>query len=191
MKRLALLVSILVAVVVGLGAVARETRADGYTWQTVRLTWNNVPGTYTRNFTASITDTAFLYLPKNIAWEAMKIGTATTWSNFQISFAATGAAVANADTVHYIGERKVGGIWEYHDCRDETADAFSSAILTSAASSPKGKVFNGLVGVSAASRISTVFGPWGECRLKVHGDPNGALNGLAAEIYVPIRDASR
>lgn len=187
MKRFAwLFVAMLFAVLSVVGST-RGASADSATdvqWRWVGpLPWSS--GATSKNFTASITDTSSFQLPQGIDWGTTDFATLATYNALTVAFVVTGAAAANADTVHYVQQCQVGGVNSFVDLRDVTPDVWSSAIQLSA-----GLLYIGRLGYSPNSRGVTIPGPC-DGRIKVSGDPNGALNGLKAYVYAPFRVLSR
>ncbi|MEO6434919.1 MAG: hypothetical protein ABIP55_04050 [Tepidisphaeraceae bacterium] len=172
------------AVVVALAAVlcfgSTLAQAQQVYWKTAQLQWSN--GAYSRSFTASMTDTSFVNLPSDIAWDVLRQYTGVN-NAVTIGFV-TSAAAANADTVHFVHEYGVGGTWGYRDARDPTPALTNAATKVFAATG--GLIYMGLLQTDpTTATIDTKITNWNQARLKVHGDPNGALTSLRCFVNYP------
>lgn len=164
-----------------LAAVASFTTPASATeivWKRVQLKWSN--GALTKSFTAAITDTAFASLPSDIAWDALVLG--TSYPIARLDFV-TSAAAANADTVHYSVHAGAGGVYPFIDTRDLSPAAGNCAVKINS-----GLVFSGLVLSAGATYTAGLHVPLSQdARIKVQGDPNGALANLKIFITYPTR----
>lgn len=155
-------------------------------WKTKPLAWNG--GLFTKSFTAAQTDTAFLALPDDIAWNVMG-SVAQAQTALRLTFYCPTAA-ANADTVRYTIQTAmtVGSslIYPFTDYRDRTAAVTNAATVLRSGQSFQGLVFTGQlqfnsIGITNELHFALPKGS----RIKVQGDPNGALANLRAQITYP------
>jgi hypothetical protein len=168
---------------------AGHASAQQVYWKTKTLAWNG--GSLTKSFTASQADTAFLTLPDDIAWNVF--GTAAQAQTVaRLTFYCPTAA-ANADTVRYTVQpaMTVGSslIYPFTDYRDRTAGVTNAATVARAGGSGTiglGLVFAGQIQFNSTGITNELpfILPKGS-RLKVQGDPNGALANLRAQITYP------
>ncbi len=166
-------------------AFAGQATAQQIYWKTKPLAWNG--GALTKSFTASQADTAFLALPDDIAWNVVGApGAATVIA--RLTFYCPTAA-ANADTVRYTVQTAmtVGSslVYPFSDYRDRTAAVTNAATVGRSAGA--GLVFTGQIEVNNSTGITNELHfalPKGS-RIKVQGDPNGALASLRAQITYP------
>jgi hypothetical protein len=153
----------------------------------VSLPWNG--GTvYTKSFTASATDTGFVTLPSDIAWDVYQNAAGTnSWMRLEFY---TPTAAANADTVRYMvqpsfntnGNGPASYVYPFVDYRDQTAAITNSATIARGGGS-FGLVFTGYLQSSTSAPLTLIqsYLPPGS-RLKISGDPNGALANLRVQI---------
>jgi phosphotransferase system glucose/maltose/N-acetylglucosamine-specific IIC component len=155
-------------------------------WKPRQLTWVGTTSK-THSFTASITDTAFVQLPADVAWDVMK---SFSGANAAISVLfVTSTMAANADTVHYTFQYFVSGVTAYTDTRDHTPAITNCAtrILANSAAGV-GRAFLGQLNFNSATPSAEAIAAWGNLQLRVTGDPNGALANLQCWVYYPSRN---
>jgi len=164
------------AVVLSFACVA-EAQAQQIYWKQKPLLWST--GGTTRNFTASLVDTAFVTLPTDIAWDVVKQYTGV---NVAVSVGFTSSTpTANADSVHYAIEHGVGGVFNFVALKDPTVAATNVAVKTYGA----GRAMFGILTTDGTTFTADKMLPWRDVRLKVGGDPDGAFTALKCFIFYP------
>jgi len=163
---------------------ASAASAQTIYWKTVSLPWNG--GSLTKSFTASIADTGFVSIPDDVAWNC--VGTAAqAQTAIRIQFYCPTAA-ANADTVHYAIQPAftVGSslVYPFIDTRNQTAAVTNAATIGREADF--GLVFTGQIQFNSTGITKELhFALPRGSRIKVQGDPNGALANLRCQMTYP------
>lgn len=177
---------LVLAVVVAVLSVAcfESASAQQVYWKTRPMLWTS--GAATLSFTASQADTGFLVLPTDIAWDALG-SVAAVNTTIRLAFY-TPTAAANADTVRYTTQPAfsfgASTIYPFTDYRDRTAAVTNSATVGRSAGA--GLVFSGQLQFNSTGITNELpFALPKGSRLKVQGDPNGALANLRAQITYP------
>lgn len=186
MKRFAMMAVLFAALVVtGATFVSTAQAASDPVWIQKQLAWTS--GSFTKSFTAAQTDTAFFKLPTDIDWSALRQYTGVN-NSITLTFV-TSTAAANADSVHYTFQLGAGGVYPFTDYRNRTGAITNSAI--NARGGDAGLVFTGVIQANPTTATNELIAPWQDVRVKVQGDPNGALAGLKVFICYPSRQGSQ
>ena len=190
-RRSLVALALMVAVVLSLFTLPRDASAQAagpIFWKTRQLTWST--GALTKDFTASITDTGFVTLPADVAWDVIAGQYSGAQGVITLRFS-TSTAAANAVTLHYVVQCAAGvvggaAVYPFADYRNRTAALTNSA--TNGRNGDFGLVFTGVIQTnSATAPTSELVSPCTLWRMKVQGDPNGAEAALKVFITYPSR----
>lgn len=177
----ALVVVLLVGALFSIPQNAQAQATGVVRWKTEPLAWSS--GGFTRSFTAAMTDTGFVRLPGDVAWDVLH--QAAGVNSMRLTFR-TSAAAANADTVHYRHQVCVGGVCTFVDARNGTKAITNAATIARGADA--GLVFTGMLQVNMTGVTAELPDMWTpDSRIKVQGDPNGALANLRVWLTYPTR----
>lgn len=177
----ALAVVLLVGALFSIPQDAQAQATGAVRWKTVPLPWSN--GSLTKSFTAAITDTGFAVLPGDVAWDVLH--QAAGVNSMRLTFR-TSAAAANADTVHYRHQVCASGVCAFVDARNGTKAITNAATIARGADA--GLIFTGMLQVNMTGVTAELPDMWPtDSRIKVQGDPNGALANLRVWLTYPTR----
>lgn len=186
---LSLLFALAALAAVSLAPSSARAESD-YTWvDSQPLKWAS-NGLTTRSFTASSGDTDSVILPSDWAEEVGFLSTAAAWPIATLKFTVS-ASAANADTVKYLLLPCGMGICAQGDPAAATLGVGTIALKAGPVQASGGRLFMGVLNRDPTANATNTH--WKMCgaasggRLKVCGDPDGALTNLKVVVHYPRR----